>query len=94
VYRKASEKVKSETGLGGEVGQKSADNVVYIAIFENEKMSVTIEYIPLAGGAIEIISCDVSMKPVSEWQEREQSRRKSFKVNANFKHEHACYNSF
>ena len=53
-----------------------AETVVYIAIFKSEKMSVTIEYLPLAGGAIEIVSCDLQERPMSAWQERELDRRK------------------
>ena len=51
------------------------ENVVYIAIFENEKMSVTIEYLPLQNGAIEIVSASIQQKPVPPWQERQEQRR-------------------
>ncbi len=49
---------------------------VYIAIFENEKWIVKIEYLPLQkDGLIEIVSIDVQARPETPIQEREKSRK-------------------
>lgn len=52
-----------------------SENVVYQAIFENEKYRVTIEYKPLPEGLIEIVDIHIQQKDVTQWQEREQTRK-------------------
>jgi len=50
---------------------------IYQAIYETSEYTLTIVYIPLADGAIEIVSVDIQKRPASHWQAREQSRRKT-----------------
>jgi hypothetical protein len=52
------------------------DGVVYLSIYQGEKMTVTIEYIPLDDGLIEIVSVDIQERLVSPFQIREQERQR------------------
>lgn len=56
------------------------ETVVFLAIYKTETETVTIEYIPLQNGAIEIVSASIVKKPVSQWEEREQQRRERDKT--------------
>ena len=46
---------------------------VYMAIFQDDKQTVCIEYIPLEDGAIEIVTVTVTPRPRSAWQERAEA---------------------
>lgn len=48
---------------------------VYLAIYENEAETITVEYVPMPNGCIEIVSASVVRKPVSQWEQREATRR-------------------
>jgi len=50
-------------------------DTIYQAIFENEKYRVTIEYLPLPEGLIEIVDIHIQQKDVTQWQERERTRK-------------------
>ena len=54
-----------------------AESVVYQAIFETDTHVVSVSYEPGPEGAIFITSVTLTERPKSQWQEREQNRRKA-----------------
>ena len=57
--------------------QNTMAETIYTAIYETSEFTLTIVYIPLAGGggAIEIVSVDLQPRPVSQFEEREKTRK-------------------
>ena len=51
------------------------NETVFLAIYKTQKQTVVIEYLPMNNGLIEIISVDIQARPVSPFEQREQSRR-------------------
>jgi len=54
-----------------------AENVVYTAIFETEKFVLYVHYEPGPDGAIFIVAAEIVQKPVTAFEERQQSRRQT-----------------
>lgn len=52
-------------------------DTIYQVIYKTPDYTIVIVYVPLAGGggAIEIISVDLKPRPVSQFEEREKTRK-------------------
>ena len=66
------------SGASGHVGGNFATReVVYLAIYEDENLSIQIEYLPLENGCIEITGVHVEPRRVNTiFEERQQARRR------------------
>lgn len=62
---------------------------VFIAIFMTEKYTLELEYIPLEGGAVEIVSAHIQPRAVTLFEQRHPGRRRGIVLDETEQHAEA-----